>query len=267
MGIVNVTPDSFFDGGPSDSPEKALIRADAMIAEGAVFIDVGGESTRPGADPVPLEEEIRRVVPVVKALAARRPEIPISIDTTKAEVARRCLEAGARIINDVSALQGDPDMARVAREYGAVVILMHRQGEARTMQTNPLYTDVVQEIKTFFQERLAWAGERGIAPDRLWLDPGIGFGKTVEHNLDILRRLPELAIRDRPLVVGTSRKSFIGKILGSETDPRPPEDRLEGTLATHLWAADRGARVLRVHDVAATRKILTVWHRLGGKGP
>ncbi len=258
MGILNVTPDSFSDGGRFSSVGEAAARAEAMAEEGAAVIDIGGESTRPGAEPVPLEIELKRVIPVVQRLAGRLKGVTLSVDTSKAEVARVALEEGAAMINDVTALR-DPWMPAALRDREVPVILMHMRGDPRTMQANPSYADVVAEIRSFFQERMAFAAERGITPERIWLDPGIGFGKTTEHNLEILRRLPELASLGRPLVIGVSRKSFIGKILGSEETPLPPAERLEGSLAAQLYAALQGARLLRAHDVRAAVRALRVW--------
>lgn len=264
MGILNATPDSFSDGGQYLTPEAAIARAETMAEEGADLIDVGGESTRPGAPPVPLEEELRRVLPIVDILAQRLPQTPLSVDTTKAEVARQCLDAGASLINDVSALQFDTKMAGVVRERQIPVILMHMQGDPRTMQKNPVYKDVIRDIQAFFKERVAWAVKNGLKPEQILLDPGIGFGKTVEHNLEILRNLKSFQDLGHPLVLGTSRKSFIGKLLGSKDKPLPPEDRLEGTLATHLWAAIQGVHVLRVHDVKETRRAIEIWRAMEG---
>lgn len=261
MGILNVTPDSFADGGQFNTMESALARAEEMAKEGAAIIDVGGESTRPGADPVPLDVELKRVIPVIQTLASRLPSIPLSVDTTKAEVARQALEEGASMVNDVSALQ-DPWMSIVLRDDEAPVVLMHRQGDSRTMQDNPTYGDVVQDIINFFRDRMAFAQAKGIQLNRILLDPGIGFGKTTVHNLEILRRLPEFAAPGRPLVIGLSRKAFIGRILGGEDTPLPPSERTEGTLAAHLWAAAHGAHILRVHDVRATARALTVWQSI-----
>lgn len=263
MGVLNVTPDSFSDGGRFERPEDALARAVDMAAEGATVIDVGGESTRPGAAPVDAEEESRRVAPVVAAIARRLPGVWISVDTSKALVARRCLEAGAHVINDVTAL-GDPDMPAVLRDFGAPAVLMHMKGDPRTMQANPAYTDVVAEIRAFFEARLAFAESRGLSRRGFVLDPGLGFGKTTEHNLAILRGLDAFKTLGRPLLVGASRKSFIGRALGSEDRPLPPSERGEGSLAVHLWAATRGVDVLRVHDVAATARALRLWRLLAG---
>jgi dihydropteroate synthase len=242
MGVVNVTPDSFSDGGDWIDPERAVRRARAMIREGADLVDVGGESTRPGAKAVPAREEIRRVVPVIERLAAEK--ILVSIDTSKAAVARAAFRAGAKILNDVTALRGDPAMARTAARAGVAVVLMHMKGTPRTMQRNPAYRDVVEDILEFFREslRIAWRG--GIERDKMILDPGIGFGKLPEHNLEILRRLDEFRSLGRPLAIGTSRKSFIGRALGRRVD-----DRVSGTAATVAAAILRGADVVRVHDV------------------
>ena len=245
MGIVNVTPDSFSDGGAFFDPDRAAAHAVAMLDEGAAIVDVGGESTRPGADPVSAEDELARVLPVVEAILAQRPRGVISIDTSKAVVARAALERGAAIINDVTALRGDPGMAAAVAEYGAGVILMHMQGEPRTMQANPTYSDVVAALRAFFAERLAAAQAAGISADRVAFDPGIGFGKTVAHNLTLLRNLEALSAAGRPLVLGVSRKSFLAKIAGAEDLP----ERLWSTVALTVLGRERGAGVLRVHDV------------------
>jgi dihydropteroate synthase len=266
MGVLNVTPDSFFDGGRTAAPEAAIARAETMAREGADLIDVGGESTRPGADPVPLEEELRRVVPVVEVLARRLPHVPLSVDTSKAEVARRCLEAGASLVNDVSSLQFDTKMVDVVREHQVPVVLMHMKGDPRTMQKSPAYKDVVEDIKDFLTARMDWAVRQGLRAHQFLLDPGIGFGKTVEHNLRILRGLRSFLELEQPLVIGVSRKSFIGKLLGEGDKPLPPEERLEGTLAAHLWAASQGAHILRVHDVKETRRALSIWQAVSSGG-
>jgi len=243
MGVVNVTPDSFSDGGLYLDPEAAIAHGRELIADGAEILDVGGESTRPGAEPVGEEEELRRVVPVVEGLAGAGAEI--SVDTSKAAVAAAALDAGAEIVNDVTALRGDPAMAPLCAERGATVVLMHMRGEPRTMQVDPVYEEVVAEVRDFLAARLAAAVDAGIAAERVWLDPGIGFGKTEAHNLELLGRLGELRALERPLVVGTSRKSFIGGVDGSGAD-----GRLGGTIASSVIAAAAGAEVLRVHDVA-----------------
>lgn len=270
MGIVNVTPDSFSDGGRFAEPDAALAHAEALASAGASLIDIGGESTRPGAAPVDAgaapvdaEEETRRVVPVVEVVARRLPGVWVSVDTSKAIVARRALEAGARLVNDVTAL-GDPSMAEVLRDHNVPAVLMHKKGDPRTMQTHPAYGDVAAEIAAFFEERLAYAAARGLPRSRFLLDPGLGFGKTTAHNVAILRRMDEFRRFGLPLLIGASRKSFIGRLLGGEETPLPPSEREEGSLAVHLWAAARGARVLRVHDVRATARALTLWRALAG---
>jgi dihydropteroate synthase len=242
MGIVNVTPDSFSDGGLYLDAEAATAHGRELIAEGAELLDVGGESTRPGAEAVDAAEERRRVEPVVSELAGEG--TPISIDTSKVEVAAAALDAGASIVNDVTALGADPDLGALVAERGAGLVLMHMQGTPRTMQQDPTYDDVVDDVKAFLAERLELALDQGVAEERIWLDPGFGFGKTVEHNLELLRRLRELTELGRPLVVGTSRKSFIGKIGGAEVG-----ERLGGTVATCAIAYANGAEVMRVHDV------------------
>ncbi|HYQ78827.1 MAG TPA: dihydropteroate synthase [Solirubrobacterales bacterium] len=251
MGVVNVTPDSFSDGGLYLDPAAAVAHGRELVAAGAEILDVGGESTRPGAQPVGAEEELRRVVPVVQGL--RELDAEISVDTSKAAVAAAALEAGAAIVNDVTALRGDPEMASLCAERGATVVLMHMLGDPRTMQDDPRYDDVVAEVKAFLAERLAAAVAAGIAAEDVWLDPGIGFGKTPAHNMELLRRLGELRELGRPLVVGTSRKSFIGKVDGSG-----PGERLGGTVASSVLAAAEGAEVLRVHDVAEVGQALAV---------
>ena len=251
MGVVNVTPDSFSDGGLYLDPEAAIAHGRQLAAAGAEILDVGGESTRPGAEAVPEEEELRRVIPVIQGLVAT--QVQISIDTSKAAVAAAALDAGAEIVNDVTALRGDREMAALLAKRGATVVLMHMRGEPRTMQDDPRYEDVVAEVKAFLAERLEAASAAGIVEDRVWLDPGIGFGKTVAHNMELLRRLGELRDLGRPLVIGTSRKSFIGKVDGSAAD-----ERLGGTIASSVLAAAEGAEVLRVHDVAEVRQALAV---------
>lgn len=261
MGILNVTPDSFYAGSRLDGRDAAVRRGMEMLEEGADLLDVGGESTRPGAEPVAEEEENRRAVPVVAELA-RRAGVPVSIDTSKAGVARRALEAGATILNDVSALRGDARMPEAARAYPRV-ILMHMRGNPKTMQDGPRYADVVREISDFFLERLEAFERAGGDPTKVWLDPGIGFGKEPGHNLEILRRLEEFRALGRPLVLGASRKSFIGRLLATGQSPAaaplPPEERLEGSLAVACRAALAGIEVLRVHDVGATRRALKVF--------
>jgi dihydropteroate synthase len=251
MGVVNVTPDSFSDGGLYLDPEAAIAHGRTLIAAGAEILDVGGESTRPGAVEVAAEEELRRVVPVIEGLATEG--ATISVDTSKAEVAAAALDAGAEIVNDVTALRGDGEMAPLCAERGATVVLMHMLGTPRTMQDDPRYDDVVAEVKDFLAARLEAAVAAGIAEERVWLDPGIGFGKTAAHNMELLRRLGELRELGRPLVIGTSRKSFIGKVDGSEAG-----DRIGGTIASSILAAAEGADVLRVHDVAEMRQALAM---------
>ena len=251
MGVVNVTPDSFSDGGLYLDPEAAIAHGRELVAAGAEILDVGGESTRPGAEPVGAEEELRRVVPVIEGLRDAGAEI--SVDTSKAPVAAAALDAGATIVNDVTALRGDPEMAALCAERGATVVLMHMLGEPRTMQDDPQYGDVVTEVGAFLAERLAAAVAAGIAVEDVWLDPGIGFGKTGAHNMELLRRLGELRELGRPLVIGTSRKSFIGRVDGSG-----PGERLGGTIASSVLAAAEGAEVLRVHDVAEVGQALAV---------
>jgi dihydropteroate synthase len=252
MGIVNVTPDSFSDGGLFLDTDAAVAHGIALAEEGAAILDVGGESTRPGAAPVAEEEELRRVLPVVQRLAAAGPRI--SVDTTKVAVARAALDAGATIVNDVSAFRFDPGLAGLVAERGAHCCLMHMLGEPRIMQQDPRYDDVVSEVKAFLEERLAFAVDEGISEERIWLDPGIGFGKTVAHNLELLRRLGEIVAVGRPVVVGTSRKSFLGRLAGG----KPEGERLPGTIATNVLALERGASIFRVHDVAPVVDALTV---------
>jgi dihydropteroate synthase len=251
MGIVNVTPDSFSDGGLFLDADAAIAHGRELRAEGADILDVGGESTRPGAEPVGPDEELRRVLPVIEALAAERARI--SIDTTKAPVARRALQAGASIVNDVAAFRFDPELASVTAEAGAGCVLMHMLGEPRTMQVDPRYDDVVSDVKAFLEERLAYAVSQGVPEDKVWLDPGIGFGKTLEHNLELIARLDEIVAIGRPVVFGASRKSFLGKLTGRQVD-----ERLAGTIASNIIAYEHGARVFRVHDVAATADALRV---------
>jgi dihydropteroate synthase len=254
MGVVNVTPDSFSDGGLYLDAQAAIEHGLQLEREGAAIVDVGGESTRPGADPVDAEEEMRRVLPVIDGLVASGAHAQVSIDTSKASVAAAALRAGATFVNDVTALRGDPEMAGVLADGGADCCLMHMLGTPRTMQRDPRYADVVSEVKSLLVERMAFAVASGIAEERILLDPGIGFGKTAEHNLELLRRLDELVALGRPVVIGTSRKSFLGKLTG-RTDPR---ERLPGTIATNVLAYERGARVFRVHEVAPVHDALAV---------
>ncbi len=254
LGIVNVTPDSFSDGGRFAATDLAVAHGLDLVRQGADLLDVGGESTRPGAEPVPAVEEQRRVLPVVEALAART-AVPISVDTSKAEVARTCLAAGAHVINDVTALRGDPAMVDVLRETGAGAIVMHMQGTPQTMQAAPHYDDVLGDVAQFLEQRLRAAVASGIGAERLVLDPGIGFGKTAAHNLELLRRLPELQRLGRPVCLGVSRKGFLGRLCGG----RPADQRLPGSLAVVCYAVSRdAAQLLRVHDVRETCDVLTV---------
>ena len=251
MGVVNVTPDSFSDGGVNLDPRAAVASARRMLAEGAAIVDIGGESTRPGSEGVPLDEELRRIVPVLERLAG---EVPVSIDTAKAGVARRALELGAVMVNDVTAFRWDPELAGVVAEHDAYLCLMHMQGEPRTMQADPRYEDVVAEVVRFLTDRLTFAVSQGIREESICLDPGIGFGKTAEHNFELLRRLDELTALGRPILIGISRKSSLGKIMG---DP----DAKTGTTAASVGAAvlayERGASIFRVHDVREHVEALT----------
>jgi dihydropteroate synthase len=253
MGILNVTPDSFSDGGRFTDVPRAVGHGMAMEREGAGIIDVGGESTRPGAEPVSEAEELARVVPVIEGLRAAGLAATISIDTSKAAVAAAALDAGAGMVNDVSALRADLGMAELVAARGVPCVLMHMRGEPRTMQRDPRYGDVVGEVHAFLRERMEAAVDAGIAEQRIWLDPGIGFGKTVEHNLTLLRDLEALAELGRPVVIGTSRKSFLGRLTG-----RDFTGLAAATVATSVLAYERGARVFRVHDVAPTRDALVV---------
>jgi dihydropteroate synthase len=253
MGVVNVTPDSFSDGGLYIGAGAAVAHALELEAEGARILDIGGESTRPGAAPVGARAELDRVLPVIQGLHDRGVHAQISVDTSKAPVAAAALDAGAAIVNDVTALRGDPAMAELVASRGVQCCLMHMLGEPRTMQEDPRYDDVVSEVKAFLEERMAFAVAAGIREERILLDPGIGFGKTAEHNLELLARLGELVALGRPVVIGTSRKSFLGRITG-----RPVDDRLAATIATNVLAYERGARVFRVHDVAPVRDALVI---------
>jgi dihydropteroate synthase len=243
MGVVNVTPDSFSDGGVNFDPRVAATVARRMIEDGAAIVDIGGESTRPGSDGVTLEEELRRVVPVLERLQG---DVPASIDTAKAAVASRALELGAEMVNDVTAFRADPALAEVCAAHGAYVCLMHMQGEPRTMQLDPRYDDVAAEVASFLEERMAFAIANGVREERICLDPGIGFGKTVEHNIELLRRLDVLIALGRPVLVGFSRKSSLGKLAG---DPSATTGPLGASVAAAVAAYERGATILRVHDV------------------
>ncbi len=253
MGVVNVTPDSFSDGGRFLEPAAAIAHGLELEADGAAILDIGGESTRPGADPVSAEDELRRVLPVIDGLMSAGTSTQISIDTYKAAVAVEALRAGATIVNDVTAFRGDPEMAPVIAASGASCCLMHMLGEPRTMQDDPRYEDVVDEVKAFLNGRIEFALASGVPVERIMVDPGIGFGKTVAHNLELLRRLHELVLLGPPVVIGTSRKSFLGKLTGRDVD-----QRLAGTVATNVLAYAAGARVFRVHEVAPVRDALAV---------
>jgi dihydropteroate synthase len=251
MGVVNVTPDSFSDGGLLAAPAQAIAHGRRLADEGAAIVDVGGESTRPGAEPVSLDEELRRVVPVLEGLVG----IPVSIDTSKAGVARRALEFGAEMVNDVTALRADPGLADVVAEHDAYVCLMHMQGEPRTMQAAPRYDDVVAEVFAFLEERVAFAVDRGIREELVCVDPGIGFGKTPDQNLELVRRLDALAALGRPIVVGISRKSTLARVLGDE---QGTSSTISASVGGAVAAFERGAWMLRVHDVRETVEALAV---------
>jgi dihydropteroate synthase len=251
MGVVNVTPDSFSDGGINFRPEDGIASARRMLDEGAAIVDIGGESTRPGSEAVSVDEELRRVVPVLEGLAGA----PVSIDTSKAEVAQRALRLGAELVNDVTALWGDPDLAGVVADADAYLCLMHMQGAPRTMQEDPRYDDVVSEVTAFLEKRLAFAVAAGIKEEHICLDPGIGFGKTLEHNLELVRRLDALLALGRPVLIGFSRKRSLGRLLG---DPDATTGSLAASLAAAVAAYERGATILRVHDVRETVEALTV---------
>ncbi len=258
MGVLNVTPDSFSDGGLYAGVDAAVAHAHRLVAAGAHLLDIGGESTRPATfgdkSPLPPGEEARRILPVLQRLAAEMPTVPLSVDTYKAEVARAALDAGASIVNDISGLTYDPDMVALAASRGCPLILMHLPGRPRDLPANPVYADVVAEVLAFFTRQVAYAEAQGIRRDRLWLDPGLGFGKTARHNLELLRRLPELKALGLPLVVGASRKKFLGKILGTDD----PTDRKEGTAATVALSIAGGADMVRVHDVREMARVAKV---------
>ena len=258
MGVLNVTPDSFSDGGLYDTVEAAVAHARALVADGAHILDIGGESTRPATfgdkSPLPPEEEIARILPVIARLHAEMPHVPLSVDTYKAEVARTALDAGASLVNDISGLTYDPLMAALVAERGIPVVLMHLPGRPRDLPLHPVYADVVAEVIAFFERQIAYAQSQGVRRDQLWLDPGLGFGKTAAHNLELLRRLPELKALDLPLVVGASRKKFLGKILGTDD----PGDRKDGTAATIALSIAYGAAMVRVHDVREMARVAKV---------
>jgi dihydropteroate synthase len=251
MGVLNVTPDSFSDGGRFYSPPDAIVHARRMLNEGAAIVDIGGESTRPGAEPVAADEELRRLEPVLEEIR----EVPVSVDTSKAAVARRAVELGAELVNDVTALHGDPEMVDVVAESGAYLCLMHMQGEPRTMQVAPRYDDVVSEVASFLEERLEFAVSRGVREELICLDPGFGFGKTVDHNLQLIQRLDELVAIGRPVLIALSRKSSLGKIVG---DPGATQGSVAASLAGAVAAYERGAWMLRTHDVRETVDALTI---------
>jgi dihydropteroate synthase len=259
MGIVNVTPDSFSDGGFFLEPQRAIEHARRLVDEGADLLDVGGESTRPGAGAVSAAEELDRVGPVLEGVRAAE-GIAVSIDTSKVAVAEVALDIGAEIVNDVTALRSEPQLAALCAERGCGLVLMHMQGTPRTMQEDPSYDDVVDDVKAFLAERIEFAISEGVAEGRIWVDPGIGFGKTVEHNLELLRRLGELGELGRPIVIGASRKSFLGKLTGREVG-----ERLGGTIASNVLALLGGAEVFRVHDVAELRQALDVAEAILGR--
>jgi dihydropteroate synthase len=257
MAILNATPDSFSDGGTYHSPEEAVQAGLNMLAQGADIIDVGGESTRPGAQSVSVEEELARVIPVIQQLR-RQTDRFISVDTMKAPVAEAALEAGADIINDVSAFQNDPALFEVAARYGAGVVLMHMQGTPQTMQNSPCYTGLIQDIATYLAQRLSLCEQAGISRQQIVIDPGIGFGKTLQHNLEILRNIPAFAANGPPVLIGASRKRFLGTLLGREN----PRDRLAGNLGAAAWSILHGAHILRVHDVIDTCDMCTLMDTL-----
>lgn len=253
MGILNITPDSFSDGGLFFDKSTAIKRAIQLVEEGADIIDIGGESTRPGSEPLPLEEELRRTIPVIEALA-KEITIPISIDTYKSKVAKSALDAGASLVNDISGLRFDPDMPVVISEYKVPVVIMHIKGTPKDMQKNPVYEALIPEIMDYLREGIRRATESGIPEDMIIIDPGIGFGKTFEHNLEIIHKLHEFAFLEKPILIGPSRKAFIGKILGD----LPPEERLEGTAAAISISIMNGANIVRVHDVKEMAKVAKV---------
>lgn len=252
MGVINVTPDSFSDGGFYLDEKKAIERGLELVTQGADILDVGGESTRPGSDAISAEEELNRIMPVISELREKT-NVLISVDTTKSAVAEAALEAGADIINDISAFRFDDRMPLIATETGAPIILMHMKGVPKTMQSNPYYEDLFQEIRCFLEERIATAEAYGIKRENIIVDPGIGFGKSLEHNLSIINNLNFLEKLNRPILVGISRKSFIGKILNL-----PPEERVEGTIASAVLSVLKGAHILRVHDVEPVKRAITV---------
>jgi dihydropteroate synthase len=252
MGVLNVTPDSFSDGGKFFDLEDAVSQGMKMIEEGADMIDVGGESTRPGSDPLPAEAELSRVIPVIKSMSAKT-DVPISIDTYKAEVARRALDAGAQMINDISALRFDPEMKEVASKYKVPIVLMHIKGTPKEMQKDPSYEDVIAEITEYLRQSIKIAQDAGIAREKIIIDPGIGFGKRVQDNLNVLKNLKEFSILGCPILIGCSRKSFIGRVLDL-----PVEERSEGSLAALAVAVMNGANIVRVHDVKESKRVVSL---------
>ena len=258
MGVLNITPDSFSDGGEFININDAISQAHQIISEGADIIDIGGESSRPGADEIKPEEEINRVIPVIEAIR-KISDLPISIDTTKAEVAETAIKAGADIINDISALRFDSRMVEVALEYETPVILMHMLGKPKTMQANPSYDNCIEEIKEFFEERIEFCRSNGIAEDKIIIDPGIGFGKRLQDNLDIIKNLNEFKTLGRPMILGSSRKSFISKIIRRENKP---SERIGGSIASMLLAVSKGCNIVRVHDVAETIEAIKVFRAI-----
>ena len=258
MGVLNVTPDSFSDGGLYAGTDAAVRHALAMAEAGADLLDIGGESTRPATfgdkSPLPANQEMRRILPVIARLAAELPHLPISVDTYKAEVAAAALDAGASLVNDISGLTFDPQMAPLIASSGVPVILMHLLGSPRDIPLRPHYDDVIADLRAFFERQIAYALSHSVSDAQIWLDPGLGFGKTAQHNLEILRRLPELKALGYPLVVGASRKKFLGKILGTDD----PQDRMEGTAAAVAWSIAGGADVVRVHDVREMARVARV---------
>jgi dihydropteroate synthase len=262
-GVVNVTPDSFYPASRGSGRASALTLAKRLVAEGADGLDIGAESTRPGALEVPEEEEMGRLLPVIEAMRQHFPQLPLSVDTRNAAVARVALRQGVNIVNDISALRHDPAMVSVVAQTHAPVVLMHMQGTPQTMQRRPRYGNIVDEVKSFFEERLRFATRQGVLEKHIFLDPGIGFGKTLRHNLLLLRHLRQFLSLGRPLLLGLSRKSFVGYILGTMKNPLPVEDRLEGTLGASLWALSQGAAGFRTHDVKATQHALKLWKAIG----
>ena len=261
MGIVNVTPDSFSDGGRSFALESAIAHARTLVEDGADILDIGGESSRPGAEPVTIDEELRRVLPVIEALASALPDVPLSIDSAKPEVARRAVLAGASIVNDIGGLR-DPEMIRVVAESGCAVVIMHMAGTPQTMQDDPKYDDVVEEVRDYLNTQIERAESAGIARERIAIDPGIGFGKTHAHNQELLRNSWRFANLDCALLVGVSRKGFLGKLTGRAVDRRDA-----ASAVASLWAATQGANVLRVHDAAAMSDAIHVWGAVQGWEP